>query len=114
MGYPSYRQMALNVAYYLLVVCVASFRPLVIGGLFKLIAFLLLACLLMFVAVHSAKICELVAACFQALPISLLPLVVRRRWIERSQTTMVVSNELGLSPLFQRPPPTFSLDPLLN
>ena len=76
-----YNEIFLNVVYCLLVFCVADLRPLVIGGLFKLIASLLLACLLAFVVVHSANICRLVTACLQALPICRFPLAVDRRWI---------------------------------
>jgi len=104
-----YNEIFLNVVYCLLVFCVADIRPLVIGGLFKLIASLLLACLLAFVVVHSANICRLVTACLQALPISRFPLAVDRRWVSRSRTTTVIPNEPSLSPLFQRPPPIFSL-----
>ena len=66
-------QVFLNVAYYLLICFVADFRPLVIGGFFKLIVSLVLACLLAFVVVHSANICRLLTACLHALPVSLLP-----------------------------------------
>jgi hypothetical protein len=109
MGCYRYSQMFLNVAHCLLVSCVADFRPLVIGGLFKLIASLAVACLLAFVVVHSASICKQVAAYFHALPISLLVLVVEPRRVRRSQAIVVVPNEPSLSPLFQRPPPIFSL-----
>jgi hypothetical protein len=102
-------QIFVNVAYCLLIFCVADFRPLVIGGFFKLVASLMLACLLAFVVVHSPNIRKLVAACLRALPISLLPVVVDRRWLERPRTTITVPHEPSLSPLFQRPPPIFSL-----
>jgi hypothetical protein len=103
-----YHEIFLNVAYCLLVFCVADLRPLLIGGLFKLIASLLLACLLAFVVVHSANICRLVTACFQVFPINRFRLPVDRRWAGRSQSTAVIANEPSLSPLFQRPPPIFS------
>src|SRR6266852_3621981 len=102
-------QIFFNVAYCLLIFCVADFRPLVIGGFFKLVTALVLACLLAFVVVHSPNICKLVAACLRALPIPLSPLVVGRRLVGRSQTNIVVPNEASLSPLFQRPTPLFSL-----
>jgi hypothetical protein len=102
-------QIFLNVAYYLLIFCVVDLRPLVIGGFFKLVTALLLAYLLAFVVVHSPNLCKLVATFFQSIPISLFPLVVARRWVERSQTNIVVLNEPNLSPRFQRPPPIFSL-----
>jgi hypothetical protein len=102
-------QIFLSVAYSLLIFCVADFRPLVIGGFFKLVTALVLAYLLAFVVVHSANICKLVAACLKALPISLFPVVVDRRWLEWPRSTIAVLNEPSLSPLFQRPPPIFSL-----
>jgi hypothetical protein len=109
MGCYRHSQMFLNVAHCLFIFCAADFRPLVIGGFFKLIASLALACLLAFVVVHSASICKLVAACFHALPVSLFVFVVEPRWVRRSQAMIVVPNEPSLSPLFQRPPPIFSL-----
>jgi len=109
MGRYRHSEMFFNAAYYLLVLFVLDPRPLLIVGLFKLIAFLVLAYLLAFVVVHSANICRLVLACLHALPVSFFPLAVDRRWAERSQTTTAVPNEPSISPLFQRPPPTFSL-----
>lgn len=102
-------QIFLNVAYYLLICFVADFRPLVIGGFFKLVASLALACLLAFVVIHSATICRLLIFCLPALPVCFFPLAVYRRWAERSQTTDAVPNGPSLSPLFQRPPPILSL-----
>jgi len=102
-------QIFANAAFGLLVFCMVDFRPLLAGGLFKLIASLALACLLAFVVVHSADICRLIMACVYALPVSYFPLTVDRRWGRRSETTAAVSNEPALSPLFQRPPPIFPL-----
>jgi hypothetical protein len=103
-----YHQMLLNVAYCLLVFCLADLRPLLMGGLFKLLASLALACLLAFVVVHSPNLWKLVAACLRAIPIPLFPLVVDWQRVKRSRTNLVVLNEPSLSPLFQRPPPVFS------
>jgi hypothetical protein len=104
-----YSQTFLNAACYLLVFCVVGFRPVLIGGFFKLIASLVFACLLAFVIVHSANIRRFVIAYLRVLPISLLPFVADRRWFEKPHTTVIVANESNLSPLFQRPPPIFSL-----
>jgi hypothetical protein len=109
MGRYSCSQIFVNVAYFLLFCFVAEFRPLVIGGFFKLVASLALACLLAFVVVQSANICRLLIACLHARPVCLLPLAIDRRWAQRSQTTIAVPDEPSLSPLFQRPPPIFSL-----
>jgi hypothetical protein len=103
-----YSRTFLNAACYLLVFCVVDFRPVLIGGFFKLIASLVFACLLAFVIVHSANIRRFVKAYLRVLPISLLPFVADRRWFEKSHTTVIVANESNLSPLFQRPPPIFS------
>ena len=102
-------QIFLNVAYFFLFCFVADFGPLVIGGFFKLVASLALACLLAFVVVQSANICRLLIACLHARPVCLLPLAADRRWTEPSQTKVAVPNEPSLSPLFQRPPPILSL-----
>src|SRR5580698_7447711 len=105
MDHYRYSQTFLNVAHYLLVFCVLDFRPLLIGGLFKLIASLVFACLLAFVVIHSANILRFITARLRVLPISLLPLVIHRRWFEPWHTTIIVKNEPSLAPLFQRPPP---------
>jgi hypothetical protein len=68
-------QILLNVAYCLLIFWVVDFRPLVIGGFFKLVASLALACLLAFVVVHSANIHRLLIACLHALPVRFFPLL---------------------------------------
>ncbi len=102
-------QLFLNVAFCLFISCVAEFRPLVIGGFFKLVASLVFACLLAFVVIHSPHICKLVADCLRPLAIPLFSFAVDRRWTDRSQTNFVVPNEPSLAALFQRPPPIFSL-----
>lgn len=109
MGRYSRCQILVNVACFLLFCIVAEFRPLLIGGFFKLLASLAFACLLAFVVVQSANICRLLIAWLCARPVCLSKLVGSRRWAERSQTTIPVPNGPSLSPLFQRPPPIFSL-----
>ena len=101
-------QMLRDIAYCFFVFLVVDFRPLVRGSFFKLVASVVLACLLAFVVVHSANICRLVVACLTALPASLFRLAVARRWPEGSQTTIAVPNKPSLSTLFQRPPPTLA------
>ena len=102
-------QAFLYVAYYLVLCFVADFRPLVIGGFFKLVASLALACLLAFVVVQSANVRRLLVACLDALPVYFFPLAVERRWAERAETTFKFPNEPTLSPFFQRPPPILSV-----
>jgi hypothetical protein len=53
-------QTFVNAAYYLVALFVLDPRPLLIVGLFKLITFLVLACLVGFVVVHSPNIWRLV------------------------------------------------------
>jgi hypothetical protein len=109
MGQYRHNHIFWNAAYCVLVFCTVDFRPLLLGGLFKLVVTLAVACLLAFVVVHSASICRAIAACLHALPASHFALTVDRRWAGRLQTTVVVPNEPSLSPLFQRPPPASSL-----
>jgi hypothetical protein len=109
MSHYRFSQVFLSVAYYLLVSCMLNVRPLVMGGLFKLVASTVLACLLAFVVIHSPDICKLVADFLPSVAIPLFSLVVDRRWVDRSQTKNVVPNEPSLSLFFQRPPPSFSL-----
>jgi hypothetical protein len=103
-----YRQVLLTIAYYVLSVGLANLSPLLVSGLLKLIAFLVFACLLTFVVVHSATIRQAVTACLATLPSFSFALFIDARWVRRSLTTFVVPKEPNLSPLFQRPPPAFS------
>lgn len=108
MGQYCRRQIFWNTAYFLLV-CAVDFRPLLLGGLFKLVVSLAVACLVALVVVHSANICRLIIACLHALPTSYFPLTVNRRGAEPWQPAAAIPTLPGLSPLFQRPPPLFSL-----
>ena len=107
MGCYRHSQIFLNVAYCLLIFCVADFRPLLIGGFFKLVTSLVLACLLTFIVVHSANIWSLLVASLHALPICFTPWIINSRW-QRAPTTIAVPSEPSLSALFQRPPPVLS------
>ena len=109
MGHNRYGQVFLNVAFSLLIFCVAEFRPVVIGGFFKLITSVVLAYLLAFVLVHRTNIFKTLAASLQASQMSGVPLVVDRRRVGRSQTTITVPDPPSRSLLFQRPPPLFAL-----
>lgn len=100
--------MFLSVAYCLLIFCVADFRPVLIGGFFKLVTSVVLACLLTFIVVHSANIWRLLIASLHAIPVCFAPWAIDRRW-QRAPTTIAVTNEPSLSALFQRPPPILSL-----
>jgi hypothetical protein len=109
MGHNRYGQIFLNVAFCLLIFCVAEFRPVVIGGFFRLITSLVLAYLLAFVLVHPTNLFKILAASLPASRISGFPLVVDRRRVGRSQTTTTVPDAPSLSPVFQRPPPIFAV-----
>jgi hypothetical protein len=102
-------QIFLSVACGVVICCVADLRLFLIGSLFKVVAFLLLAYLLAFVVLDSANIWRLLIVSLSALATDFFPWFVARRWTARSQTTIAVPNEPSLSPLFQRPPPLFSL-----
>ena len=99
----------LTVAYCLLILALAEFRPIVIGGFFKLIASIVLAYLLAFVLVHRTNIFRILVTALKLSRISDFSIVVNRRWAGRSQTTIAFQDSPSLSPLFQRPPPIFSL-----
>jgi hypothetical protein len=104
MGRYSGSQVFLNIAYCLFIFLVTESRPVLAGGFLKLIACVAMACLLAFVVVHSANIYKIAIARLHALPRSLFPMVVARRWSDGLQK-IVVTGEPSLSPLFQRPPP---------
>ena len=109
MGHNRYGQTFLNVAFALLIFCVAEFRPVVIGGFFKLITSVVLAYVLAFVLLHRTNLFKILVASLQAFRMSGFPLVADRRRVGRSQTTITVPGAPSLSSLFQRPPPIFSL-----
>ena len=101
-------QIFLNIACCVFIFLAAGTRPPLASSFFKLIASLALACLLAFVVVHSANICKLLIARLHALPRSLFPLAVARRWSDRLQPKIAVPSEPGLSLFFQRPPPALT------
>src|SRR5260221_10561905 len=110
MGHSRYPRVFLDVALYLLAYCLVNFQPsFLVGGFSKLLASLVLAYLLAFVVIHPTDAFKRVAACLEALPVALAPLVVERQWIEESNASFAVPNKPSLAPLFQRPPPIFSL-----
>ena len=98
-------QIFLNIACCALILLTADFRPLLAGSLLKLIASLAFACLLAFVVVHSANVCQLVISSLSALSKSLFPFAIDRRWSLKTPIAIVVPDEPSLSSLFQRPPP---------
>ena len=98
-------QIFLNIACCVLIFLAAGIRPPLASSFFKLIVSVALACLLAFIVVHSANFCKLLIARLHALPQSLFPLAVARRWSDRLQPKIAVPSEPGLSLLFQRPPP---------
>jgi hypothetical protein len=109
MGCYRYTRAFLTVAYCLLILGLAEFRPVLIGGFFKLVASIVLAYLLAFVLVYRTNVFKILAAGLKVSRISGFSLVLDRRWAGRSQTTITVPDPPRLSPLFQRPPPIFSL-----
>lgn len=104
-----YTREFLTIAYCLLVLNVAEARPIVIGGFLKVVASIVLAYLLAFVFVQRTNIFKLLAAGLELSPMSGFSLFVNRHWAERPQKTIAVPDGPSLSPLFQRPPPIFSL-----
>jgi hypothetical protein len=109
MGRHHHSQATLNVAYYLFVCYLVGSRPLLLGGFFRLVASLVLTCLIAFVVAHSSNIWRLLKASVCALPSCFFPWAVDRRWAEQSGSAIALPNEPNLSPLFQRPPPILSL-----
>lgn len=82
----------------------ADFRSLLLGGLSRGIAFVVLACLLTFVVLHSSAVRRVFSDSLAALPCPFLA-VFDRRWDARSTTAFPLSREPILQALFQRPPP---------
>lgn len=87
---------------------VADFRPLVITGFFKLVAFLVLACLIAFVAVRSANVCRLLIAYLRG-SVGFFGLAVESSIGRAITENHRCFHEPSLRPLFQRPPPVLSL-----
>lgn len=88
---------------------VAGLRTPFVIGFFKLVASLVLACLLAFVVVHSVNICRLLIAYFRALPVGFFELAVESSIGRAIPENYRCFNEPSLRPLFQRPPPFLSL-----
>lgn len=110
MGRYDYRQAFKNVSFCLFAVLLPHFGPtLVIGGVGKLVVFLVLAGLLVFVLTHSADIRKVIASCLQWLPISLFAPTPKRAYIRQSPAELVVPREPSLTSIFQRPPPFLAL-----
>ena len=104
-----YTRGLLTAAYCLLILGVAEFRPIVIGGFFKLIASIVLTYLLAFVLVHRTNMFKILAASLKLSPIYGFSLVATRHWAWRPQKAIAVPDPPNLSSLFQRPPPIFFL-----
>jgi hypothetical protein len=102
-----YRQLFLSLSC-LLVICLTDIRPLLIGGLLKLLVFLLLAYLFLFAVVNSSSIGRVIATCWRVLPV-LLFAFSEDRWIDPSSAGLPIPHQPSLAPLFERPPPAFSL-----
>lgn len=109
MAHYRYNLIFLNVACFVLLRLVADFRPLVVIGFFKVVGSLALACLLVFVVVHSAKISKLFVACLKALSLCFFPLAVESWMFTAAMDSHRKFSEPSLRPLFQRPPPFLSL-----
>jgi hypothetical protein len=94
----------LIVAHYFLLIS-PLYGPLVVGGLSKSLAFLVLVCLLLFVATNAATICRALIACLHSLAVSLCAPVAYRAFTV--PTIELLPAEPSLAALFQRPPPAF-------
>jgi len=99
----------LAVACCLLIVGVAEFRPVLIGGFFKLIASIALAYLLALVALHQTNIFQILATVLKLSLAYGFSLLAKRTWIAPQQQAIVVPDGPSLAALFQRPPPVFCL-----
>ena len=109
MQHHRYTRTTLNIASYLLVYCALNYHPvLMVGGIGKLLTYLILASLLMFVVVHSAEIRWVAVVFFEALRLSLLALPIDPTFVERPLSPAVASRPV-LALLFQRPPPISSI-----
>jgi hypothetical protein len=102
------RTVALSLASYLLFVCVPGFRTFIFGGLLRLLVLLVLAYLLMFVTMYSARVCSEIWACLQLVPAHRFVLSSKRHMITGWNGIILLRDEPFLSALFQRPPPIVS------
>lgn len=103
-----YWQSAKEAAFYGLVFCLPCYRALLFDGLGRTIWALLLACLLMFLVVHSAEVCRFLANCMRAILSSMLAPVFSQEHRAASFISLTVLKAPNAVPLFQRPPPIFS------
>lgn len=103
----NYTKSMLVLVQYGLLVCAAQFSGVLVGTILKVVAFLALAFLLIFVVRRSEHILEVVTACLRGLPEVLGKQSVAARWERPSPPLLNVLPAPNLSPLFQRPPPLF-------
>lgn len=96
------------VTQYLLLFLVANLGPILIGEFFKLLVAAACACLLVFVAVHSAKVCTILLARLQAVACLFLACCCNPFRVSPIETELRIPNEPCLAVAFQRPPPGFS------
>jgi hypothetical protein len=93
---------------YLLLLLVANLGPVLIGEFLRLLLSAACACLLVFVAVHSARICKALLARFQAIACFFLASVGDTCRARLTNTVVLLPSEPSLAAAFQRPPPAFS------
>jgi hypothetical protein len=75
------------------------------AGIGKLIAFLMLLCLLLFVVEHSADIRRVALSLCKKLCLPLFALVVQAAPRRHPSDAHLIPDKPALAPLFQRPPP---------
>jgi hypothetical protein len=92
-------------SHYVLLVCTAQVGGVLFGTVFKVIACLAFAFLLIFVLDRSRYVLGSVIAWVRLFSISALTLFSDRRWEQLWVAASVLPPEPQLSPLFQRPPP---------
>ena len=93
---------------YMLPVYLSFYQALLVAGIGRAIVLLLLTALLMFLVSNRAEVFRAFAALMKALPSSWIAPVPSCGLRELSFASLHVSATPCLSPLFQRPPPTFS------
>ena len=106
----AYKQLLLNLWFYLLAYCLANcLLSVAIGELSKVLIILGVGGLLLFVVIHSSALRRIAVEVLRAIFLCVFALAIERGIPRIRRVDPDLAEEPSLSPLFQRPPPILLL-----